>query len=122
MCVHRVLALGGSKIRDRQCEPGNGLVTAMEEGIREQIRCTVIELSPQSDAVPRPIMKADPETRLVEDLGYHSLALMELAFALEEEFQLPPVDQTAADHIVTVGDVEDYVCEHLSATDDQSVP
>lgn len=48
-------------------------------------------------------------SRLAEDLGYHSLALLELAFALEEEFGLPPLDEKRAQQIRTVRDVEDLV-------------
>jgi acyl carrier protein len=51
--------------------------------------------------------------RLAEDLEYHSLALVELAFALEEEFDLPPLEQDDVRSIRTVDDVTDYVLSHL---------
>jgi acyl carrier protein len=53
------------------------------------------------------------EARLVDDLQYHSLALLELAFTLEDEFDLEPIDEKTAQQIVTMGDVEDYVIGKL---------
>ncbi len=52
-------------------------------------------------------------SRLVDDLGYHSLALLELAFTVEDEFDLEPIDEQTAQGIVTVGDVETYVVDRL---------
>ncbi len=57
------------------------------------------------------------EARLIEDLGYHSLALLELAFALEDEFGLPPLDEETARKIRTVRDVEDLVAQRLSTAE-----
>jgi len=37
---------------------------------------------------PEPCGPPEPESRLVEDLGYHSLALAELAIAISEAFEL----------------------------------
>lgn len=54
-----------------------------------------------------------PEARLVEDLGCHSLALLELAFSLEDEFDLPAIDEATARQILTVGDVERHVLGQL---------
>ncbi|MFF3667013.1 acyl carrier protein [Microtetraspora malaysiensis] len=56
------------------------------------------------------------ETRLVEDLGYHSLALLELGFTMEDEFDLPAIDQAQVQHIATVKEVEDLVLELLRAS------
>jgi acyl carrier protein len=55
--------------------------------------------------------------RLVEDLAFHSLALVELAFRLEEEFDLEPITYEEAQGIVTVGDVEDFVSEAARLTE-----
>jgi acyl carrier protein len=84
--------------------------TQSEQEIRALIRELILELAPTNDE-PGP---ADP--RLVADLGYHSLALLELAFTLEDQFNLEPIDQEAAQHIVTAGDVEDYVILQLGLT------
>lgn len=55
------------------------------------------------------------DSRLVEDLGYHSLALLELAFALEDEFNLPPMDEETAQNIRTVQDVEDLIAAAVNS-------
>jgi len=54
-----------------------------------------------------------PTTRLVEELGCHSLALLELAFSLEDEFDLATIDEATARQILTVGDVERHVLTEL---------
>ncbi len=51
---------------------------------------------------------------LVDDLEYHSLALMELAFTIEDEFDLEPIDEETAQAIRTVKDVQDLVIRALS--------
>lgn len=55
-----------------------------------------------------------PDTRLVEDCGYHSLALMELAMSLEDEFGLPEIDESIARRIQTVGDIQQHVIGELT--------
>lgn len=55
--------------------------------------------------------------RLAEDLGYHSLGMVELAFALEDEFDLPPIDEDSASRIQTVTDIEDYCVTQLAELD-----
>lgn len=50
-----------------------------------------------------------PETRLVADLGADSLNLTEMAIALEEEFEIPEVDDRRVDKFVSVEDVYKYV-------------
>lgn len=71
------------------------------------IRAVIAELAPDQD------IAFAQETLLVEGLGYHSLALIELAFTLEDEFDLPPIDEEIARGILTVGDVESYVMKEL---------
>jgi acyl carrier protein len=88
--------------------------TQSEQEIRALIRALILELAPTNDEPDQ----ADP--RLVADLGYHSLALLELAFTLEDQFNLEPIDQEAAQHIVTARDVEDYVILHLGLTQGES--
>lgn len=55
-----------------------------------------------------------PETRLVEDLGYHSLALLELAVLLEDTFGLPPLDVASGGEIGKVGDITRLVRHALA--------
>lgn len=53
------------------------------------------------------------EASFIDDLGADSLDIVELIMALEEEFdtEIPDAD---AEKIVTVGDVVDYIREHLA--------
>lgn len=64
---------------------------------------------------PTPVDGPLDECVLVDDLGYHSLALLELAFALEDEFTLPPMDHQQAQTIRTVAQVESYVLTTMAA-------
>ena len=80
-----------------------------EADVRAQVRTIVLELSPERDE------SAGPGASLVEHLGFHSLAMVELAFTLEEEFDLPPIEETVARRITTVGAVQDHVVAELSS-------
>jgi len=53
------------------------------------------------------------DSAFIDDLGADSLDIVELIMALEEEFdtEIPDSD---AEKIVTVGDVVDYIKEHLA--------
>ena len=53
------------------------------------------------------------EASFIDDLGADSLDIVELVMALEEEFdtEIPDAD---AEKIVTVGDVVDYIKEHVA--------
>ena len=52
------------------------------------------------------------EASFVDDLGADSLDIVELIMALEEEFdtEIPDAD---AEKVVTVGDVVDYIKDHV---------
>jgi acyl carrier protein len=86
--------------------------TRTEEEVRAQIRGIILELA------PNPQQATVENALLVEDLEYHSLALLELAFALEDEFDLPPIDEENARNIRSAKDIEDYVLRQL---EDKSV-
>ena len=79
-----------------------------EQVMRVLIRNLVRELAPQPDGC------SAENPRLVEDLGYHSLALLELAFTLEDEFGLEPIDQETAKTILTALDLEEFVMQRAS--------
>lgn len=81
-----------------------------EAEVRRLIRELVSELAPDQAGLTA------ENPRLVEDLGYHSLALLELAFTIEDEFGLDPIDQETAAQILTAKDVEDYVVERVFAS------
>jgi acyl carrier protein len=53
------------------------------------------------------------ELHLVDDLGFHSLALLELAFAIEDEFDLPSIDEETGRAIRTTEQVLQYVLSQL---------
>jgi acyl carrier protein len=82
-----------------------------EEQIRESVVAIIIDMAPNSDVA------AERDLRLVEDLGYHSLALLELAFALEDEFDLEPIDEETARRITTIGAVQDTVIDRIRQRD-----
>lgn len=86
----------------------SGTTKRTEAEVRTLIRELVAELAPGGDGEP-----GSPGARLVDDLGYHSLALLELAFTIEDEFGLEPIDEQTAQTIVTVDDVEAFVVQRL---------
>jgi acyl carrier protein len=75
-----------------------------EADIRAAVSAIILELAPNPEGAEG---AADP--RLIEDLGFHSLALLELAFTLEDEFELPPIDEASAQKIVSVDKVSEHV-------------
>lgn len=84
--------------------------------IAATIRELILELAPNQT-----ITTLKPEHRLVEDLDYHSLALMELAFTLEDEFSLDTIREEDIQRITTAADVERHVFEDLSRRSDVRV-
>ncbi len=75
----------------------------MSETLRNDVRRLIGEMSPLGSRT------AQPTDRLVEDLGYDSLAVIELSLQLESQFSLKPMSQDDATAITTVGDIEDLV-------------
>lgn len=70
-----------------------------EAEIVEKVQETIAKLAPNQDVT------VTADHLLLEDLEYHSLALLELAVELEEMFNLPPLDETTASEVSNVGDV-----------------
>lgn len=77
----------------------------------EEVSATIRELI--MDLAPSPEAAQQGDARLAEDLGFHSLALLELAFSLEDEFDLPPIDEETARQITTVSRVQEHVLRIL---------
>jgi acyl carrier protein len=77
------------------------------DAVKRRVSTIVGQVAPKSKASP------GPETKLVEDLGYTSLALMDLAVALEKEFALSSFSQDEAAGISTVEDVQDVILQQL---------
>lgn len=77
------------------------------EEIFEKVKGIIVEQLGVSDT------SVTTESAFIDDLGADSLDIVELIMALEEEFdtEIPDSD---AEKIVTVGDVVDYIKEHLA--------
>jgi acyl carrier protein len=64
---------------------------------------------------PEPIGGVLADDHLTADLGYHSLARVELMFALEDLFGLDEIPPERATSLATVGDIEAFVAGELDA-------
>ncbi|HEX7240491.1 MAG TPA: hypothetical protein VF263_09510 [Longimicrobiaceae bacterium] len=76
-----------------------------EAGVRRRVREIALRLAPESGERG----DGDGTLHLIGELGYHSLALLELAFALEGEFGLAPIPARTAGAMHTTADLEEYV-------------
>ena len=70
---------------------------------------------------PHQAQTVRPGDNLVLDLAFHSLALVELAFALEDLFGLDAITPERAMNLQTAGDIVDLIVAAF-ATDDAHVP
>ena len=77
------------------------------EDIFEKVKGIIVEQLGVTEA------SVTMEASFIDDLGADSLDIVELIMALEEEFdtEIPDGD---AEKIVTVGDVVDYIKEHIA--------
>ena len=77
------------------------------EEVLEKVKGTIIEQIGVTDTA------VTMEASFIDDLGADSLDIVELIMALEEEFdmEIPDAD---AEKIVTVGDVVEYIKEHVA--------
>lgn len=73
------------------------------DAVREKIHVILVRYSADQT------LSVNRETALVNDLGYHSLAMLEAIFALEDELEIEIIDDSTANSITTVGDVEDRI-------------
>lgn len=74
--------------------------------IFEKLRALIAEQFSVSEA------SIDMETAFVDDLGADSLDVVELTMALEEEFDIPEIDEEVIAKLATVGDVFRWVSEN----------
>jgi len=76
------------------------------EDIFEKVKGIIVEQLGVADTA------VTMEASFIDDLGADSLDIVELIMALEEEFdtEIPDSD---AEKIVTVGDVVDYIKDHV---------
>ena len=77
---------------------------------RAQVRRIVGEMSPLG------AREANSGDRLVEDLGYDSLAVIELSLRIEQEFTLVDLGTGPTADITTVQDIEDFVVQQQAAS------
>jgi acyl carrier protein len=94
--------------------PMSSETKAVDPEVRARVRSIILQVAPNPDGVQA------GETQLVDHLEYHSLALLELGFTLEDEFDLPPLDQAQVQDITTVEEVEDLVLRLLQQGSEQS--
>lgn len=85
-----------------------------ESELREHVRRVVAALAPIK-GIP-----VESGSRFVEDLGYDSLGIVELALALEQELGLPEFGEAPGMEIEIelVADLEKVVVEVLSGAED----
>jgi acyl carrier protein len=67
---------------------------------------------------PHPFARLGAEHQLIDDLGFHSLALAELGFTLEDLFSLDAIAPERAMTLQSVGDIVALIEQAL--TDDQA--
>ncbi|MER7751447.1 phosphopantetheine-binding protein [Kitasatospora sp. NPDC097643] len=77
--------------------------------VAARVRQLVGEMVPSG---PREVGTAD---RLIEDLGYNSVTMIELALVLEVEFDLQDMAGEEAMDLVTVGDIETTIARLATA-------
>ena len=58
-----------------------------------------------------PVGGLQPEFRLIDDLGFDSLRLVELTMALEDALELDPIPQARLAGVMTVDAVQDLAAE-----------
>ena len=77
------------------------------EEIFEKVKKVIMEQLGVSDSA------ITLEASFIDDLGADSLDIVELIMALEEEFDIEITDSDA-EKVATVGDVVDYIKEHVA--------
>jgi acyl carrier protein len=80
-----------------------------EKEVVTLVKSIVVELA------PNPNGESSGSQSLIDDFEYHSLALLELAYALEDEFDLPQIDEATARQIFTMEDVQNHVVRELKS-------
>lgn len=91
----------------RGADGGSPGVTA----IRDRVIALVTEFAPEPLTSP-----VDDSDTFIDDLGYHSLALVELSFAIEDAFALEPLTADDVEDVATVGDLVAFISARVSAS------
>ena len=77
-----------------------------EQEIRDKVKNVIIEKLNVEEG------KITDDARYVEDLGADSLALVDIAMALEDEFHMQIPDEDI-EKITTFGNTIDYIKQHI---------
>ena len=77
------------------------------EEVFEKVKAIIVEQLGVADTA------VTMEASFIDDLGADSLDIVELIMALEEEFDIEIPDNDA-EKVATVGDVVDYIKEHVA--------
>ena len=77
-----------------------------QEEIFERVKGIIVEQLGVTDS------SVTTDASFIDDLGADSLDIVELIMALEEEFDTEIPDEDA-EKVVTVGDVVDYIKDHI---------
>ncbi len=88
-------------------------MTVSVADVRRTVLAIIEQLAPESER-----FDAGANMHLVNDLAFHSLALLELAFAIEDDFDLPPIDEETGRRIQTSDDILEYVIGKLKEQGD----
>jgi acyl carrier protein len=80
---------------------------------REEIQQKLIEMAAEQAGVP--VLQVTPATHFVNDLEFDSLDFVEYSMAVEDHFKMSVSDE-AAETMMTVRAVADYVAEQLKLT------
>jgi acyl carrier protein len=89
-------------------QEGEGMHTGDTTG---RLEALVLEFSGRLAPAGPAEVRAD--ARFVEDLGYNSLAMIELQFALEELFGLEPIPAERAVKMTMVRDLAEFVSDEF---------
>ena len=77
------------------------------EEILEKVKAIIVEQLGVADTA------VTMEASFIDDLGADSLDIVELVMAIEEEFDIE-IPDSDAEKVVTVGDVVDYIKDHIA--------
>ena len=86
---------------------GGDLRVMNSEEIFEKVKKIIVEQLGASES------SITLESSFIDDLGADSLDIVELIMALEEEFDIE-IPDSDAEKVATVGDVVDYIKDHVA--------
>ncbi|AYF73829.1 acyl carrier protein [Nocardia yunnanensis] len=107
MTIDNAVAAANSKHRPAPPDrPADAIATG--EQVADRVRQIVAAMA------PRPVTPLEADLRLIDDLGYDSLRLMELTVVLERSFALPRYRPEQLLGVLRVGQVVDLITRTLA--------